>query len=336
LEKRHVGASGGEWAFSPMDRCLIAGRAVWFYAMKLVYPHPLIFIYPRWRGMSLSQSPWLAAFPLAAIGAFISLWLLRGKIGRGPLVAVLFFAGTLLPALGFINVFPMRYSFVADHFQYHAGIGLILLFAAGLRRLPIIVNAAILAILGSLTWQQGYIYQNQLVLWKDTSTRNPAAWIAWCNLGDEYVAQSNLPGLSPDNQSMYRQMALDCYSEFYNLAPWLPMAHLKWGLMLQYDGNLHSAWTEFRTALALAPTDTSALNDMAVLLTQMRDSDQAMAYFHRTIALDPTNAEIRVSYAQALVAIGKIDEAKEQCNIALQINPDLPDAKALWTELVAK
>ena len=44
-------------------------------------------------------------------------------VGRGPLVAVLFFAGTLGPALGFINVYPMRYSFVADHFQYLASIG---------------------------------------------------------------------------------------------------------------------------------------------------------------------------------------------------------------------
>ena len=28
--------------------------------------------------------------------------------------------GTLFPALGFVNVFPFRYSFVADHFQYLA------------------------------------------------------------------------------------------------------------------------------------------------------------------------------------------------------------------------
>ena len=37
----------------------------------------------------------------------------------------LFFAGTLFPALGFFNVFPFLYSSVADHFQYLAGIGVL-------------------------------------------------------------------------------------------------------------------------------------------------------------------------------------------------------------------
>jgi hypothetical protein len=47
LEKHHVGASGAEWALSFFDRCLIAGRALWFYAGKLVWPAELTFIYPR-------------------------------------------------------------------------------------------------------------------------------------------------------------------------------------------------------------------------------------------------------------------------------------------------
>ena len=50
-------------------------------------------------------------------------WLLRGRIGRGPLAALLFFGGTLLPAIGFLDVYPMRYSYVADHFQYLASLG---------------------------------------------------------------------------------------------------------------------------------------------------------------------------------------------------------------------
>ena len=74
---------------------------------------------------------WQWLFPVAAVGVVAGLWLARHRIGRGPLVAVLFFAGTLGPALGFVNVFPMRYSFVADHFQYLAGVGLMALAARG-------------------------------------------------------------------------------------------------------------------------------------------------------------------------------------------------------------
>src|SRR5262249_11106964 len=34
LERHRVGALGAEWSQSFLERCLIAGRAVWFYAAK--------------------------------------------------------------------------------------------------------------------------------------------------------------------------------------------------------------------------------------------------------------------------------------------------------------
>ena len=42
------------------------------------------------------------------------------------------FIGTLFPVLGFCNVFPFLFSFVADHFQYLASLGLIALASAGI------------------------------------------------------------------------------------------------------------------------------------------------------------------------------------------------------------
>ncbi|HOW19171.1 MAG TPA: O-GlcNAc transferase, partial [Phycisphaerae bacterium] len=118
VERHHVGAEGAEWALSAAERCLIAGRALWFYAAKLIWPVRLTFIYPRWP--IDSGVWWQYLYPIAAVAAIGLLWGLRRRIGRGPLVAVLFFAITLAPALGFFDVYPMRYSFVADHFQYHA------------------------------------------------------------------------------------------------------------------------------------------------------------------------------------------------------------------------
>lgn len=36
MEREHGGASGPDWAFTPIERCLIAGRALWFYAGTLL------------------------------------------------------------------------------------------------------------------------------------------------------------------------------------------------------------------------------------------------------------------------------------------------------------
>src|SRR5207247_887010 len=101
----HVGAAGREWNFSVAQRLLIATRALWFYAAKLLLPVNLTFIYPKWN--IDPHQPWQWFFPLATVATFGILLALRR---RGPLVAALFFAGTLLPALGFFNVYPMRYT----------------------------------------------------------------------------------------------------------------------------------------------------------------------------------------------------------------------------------
>jgi hypothetical protein len=136
MEKNHVRAQGFEWSFSFVERCLIAGRALWFYAGKLFYPVKLSFIYPRWE--INAQALWQYIFPVAALLVAAVFWKMRVKIGRGPLVAICFFGGTLLPALGFIDFYPMRYSFVADHFQYLASLGLIILGAGAFQALQLI------------------------------------------------------------------------------------------------------------------------------------------------------------------------------------------------------
>ena len=132
LETHHVGATGEkvvELRLSLQQRCLIAGRVIWFYLGKLFYPHPLTFIYPRWKEID-TPTLWQWIFPGMVVVVTAALFALRRRTGRGVLVAWLLFCGTLFPALGFVNVYPMRFSFVADHFQYHASIAIFALTAA--------------------------------------------------------------------------------------------------------------------------------------------------------------------------------------------------------------
>jgi len=132
VERKFVLAEGPDFALTLLQRFLIAGRAVWFYLGKLVWPANLMFFYPRWHVDSAQW--WQYLFPLAALAALAALTglcLLAPK-RRGPLAGALIFAGTLFPALGFFNVYPFIYSFVADHFQYAASLGIIVPVAAGL------------------------------------------------------------------------------------------------------------------------------------------------------------------------------------------------------------
>ena len=285
MEKHHVGARGADWSLTFADRCLIAGRALWFYAGKLVWPAPLTFIYPRWEIEPAVWWQWL--FPIAAAGVVAGLWLARRRIGKGPLVAVLFFAGTLGPALGFVNVYPMRYSFVADHFQYLASIGPLTLAAAGISRLfgffkkqePALCGALVV-VLGALTWQQAGIYQDLETFWRDTLAKNPDCWLAHNNLGT----------------------------------------------LLANQGHIEEAMEHSQKAIQINPNDSEALNNLGAALAAQGRFDEAIKNYYRAIQINPGFFKALNNLGLALVAQGRFDEAIENFHKAIQINPNHPNA----------
>jgi len=258
LERVQVGATGSEWNLSLVDRSLIAGRALWFYLFKLVLPVHLIFSYPRW---SVDASRWWQyLFPVSALGTLIVLYVKRARIGRGVLAAVLFFVITLVPALGFFDIYPMRYSFVADHFQYLASLGPIVLGSALLSKIAddlaraqtspaahtgrlvrLTLVSLLLTTLAVLTWRQSSIYRNEKTLWSDTIRKNPNSWMAYNNLGLFYYRQYDWGRALP----LFEQsLKIDSNNAevHYNLA-----------LILRDIGREADAQTHFRIADRLRP-----------------------------------------------------------------------------------
>ena len=115
------GEEGVNFEFTFLERILLAGQVPWFYLSKLAWPANLIFVYPRW---TLNTGVWWQwVFFAATVGATFLLWKLRRR--SRAVGGRLFFLGTLFPVLGFLNVYPFIFSYVADHFQYLASLGII-------------------------------------------------------------------------------------------------------------------------------------------------------------------------------------------------------------------
>jgi len=323
LEKHHVGASGPEWSLSLLQRCLLAGRVLWFYAGKMFWPHPLIFIYPRWE--IDSGAWWQYLFPSAALAVLLALWSLRSRIGRGPLVAVLCFAGTLVPALGFFDVFPFRYSFVADHFQYLACIGLISLAVstgtaickrAGQwgRNFATVAAAIVLLIMGASTWRQTHIYRDVETLWRDTLAKNPQCWMAHNNLGNALLQAGKVPEAIGHLEQALRIKA--DYAE----------AHNNMGMALVRLGKVSEAIGHLEQALRINPDSAEAHNNLGDALLQTGKVQEAIGQLQQALRIAPNFAEAHSNLGDAFLRSGKVREAIEQCQQAVQLKPDFAEA----------
>ncbi|MFQ5455070.1 MAG: tetratricopeptide repeat protein [Nitrospirota bacterium] len=322
IEINHVGAQGKEWMFSLTDRTLIAGRALWFYFSKIVWPAPLMFIYPRWN--IDSNIWWQYLYPLGAITIIAGLFLLyRYRFtGKSPLAAVSIFYVTLSPALGFINIYPFRYSFVADHFQYLASISLIVLFTGILtwyknryKVINTIISLLIVCILGILTWRQGYIYQDQETLWRDTLKKNPSAFIAHNNLGIILSEQ----GKSEEAIAHYMK-ALQFKSD-------REKAHNNLGLVLAEQGKVKDAIIHYREALQIKGDYADAHYNLGVILSKQGKMEEAIAHYMKVLKINPDNDIVYNSIGVALAKLGRIKEASAYFSKAVQINPDFTNAQ---------
>ncbi|MHC4092362.1 MAG: tetratricopeptide repeat protein [Planctomycetota bacterium] len=327
VEKRHVGAEGEEWTLSIVERCLVAGRALCFYAGKLLWPADLTFIYPRWRVDAHAWQQYV--YPVSAISVMAALWLARCRIGRAPLAAVLCFAGALFPALGFFDVYFFRYSFVADHFQYLASAGLIALVAAlgygaaarlgkHAQAIRAITLAPILVTLGALTWRQAHVYRDREALWRDTLLKNPNCWLAHNNLGVALEADDK-----PHEAISHYHHALEATPGFVsNLA----RTHQNLGGVLRSQGRLDEALAQWREMLKLDPDYSKAHFNIGIILQAQNRLNDAIAHFRRAVRGQPHSVLARCKLGDALCAQGEYEEAIGQYRQAQRFRPDFPPA----------
>ncbi len=296
VERNLIGAKGAEFELTAAQHLLLTGRLLCFYAGKVLWPVNLMFSYPRWH---LDPTAWWQyLYPLAVLIVLVGLVALARRPGapvqRGPLAGFLFFGGTLFPVLGFLHVFPFRYSYVADHFQYLAMLGIIVPVAWLLsQRVAVIPKMAsvtvaviLLAALGVLTWRQASLYRDVEVLYRETLVRNPQSWMTHNNLG------------------IY---------------------------LVENKGRMNDAMLEFQAVLRIKPDHAKAHMNLGNIYSQMPDrTADAIAEYHKSLELDPTYVPTYLNLANLLVRTpGGAPEAVTVLQAALQRSPNEPTAHAL-------
>ena len=321
-ERYHQGTEGKLFALHFLERILVASHAVWFYLGKLIWPVNLTFSYPRWSINPADPSAWGWLAAVVALAAVI--YFFRGRLGRGPEVAMLFYVLTLSPLLGFIMLFTFRYTFVADHYQYVACIGPIALASASLTKafaternaktfLRPVVCGTLLLTLGVLTWRQCGMYTDQETLWRTTIQRNPASWMAHADLG-EFLAQQG-----------HVDEAVSQWQQAVKINPHDAAAYYDLGLANSLAGKVGPAVENYQKALKIDPDHVNACNRLAWVLAtcpipDMRDGSKAVEWAqHANQLTRGTDADVLTTLAAANANAGRFTEAVAIAQHALQL-----------------
>lgn len=352
--------------YSSYERLLIASRALWFYVEKLLWPVDLAVIYPRWEIDATEPLAWLFVAATTAVASL--LWIMRNRIGRGPMACALFFWVTLSPTLGFVDYSYMGHSFVADRYQYLAGIGAIVLFSAvavwAARRMPVAPRWAVsgagmvlIALLGIASWNQTEVYRDEVSLFKHVISFNPDSWAAHQNAGmallrlNEFEeAEGHLRRsleIFPINPKVFRNLgealkgqksyeeSLKWYGAAAGLEPDEPLNHLGIGTVLLALERYPEAVSSMKRALefqadpAIVPMIHSF---MAEAFRRMGRYEEADRHFDLGVKLSmemkTPNPGVIFSRAEDLRGRGRHEESLRWYLSAIDIQPDFALAYA--------
>lgn len=328
-----------------------AGWVVLFYASKVLAPVGLTFVYPRWDIRATNLIHWI---PLVVVVAVVVVgWIKRRGWGRAVLFGFGYFVVTLLPVMGFLNIYYFRYSFVADHWQYVSMPGLVALVVCGSawwveNRQPGLLRAwrgavAVACVfLAVMSLHQQRIYASPEALWNDTLRKNPKAWIAHQQLGVLAAERGDFTAADrhfvdtltakPDHaEALFNranamaaagksELAVEQFRKAIRMKPDYVEAHNNLGLALVQLGRIDEAIAHYEAATRIQPFADAETN-WGLALASQKKFDEAIRHYARAVEINKTSEEARLNWGAALMEQGKAAEAMFQFREAIRANP---------------
>lgn len=336
---------------------LRTGNAVWSYALylwKTIWPVNLVIFYPHPEARLGYTRPLLAALALVVVTWACVRWKERGYLASGWL----WYLGTLVPVIGIVQVGRQA---MADRYVYTPLIGIFVMAVwwladEGERRkwsagAVAGITACLLLYFGVFTWRQTTYWKNSFTLFEHAIEVTKENFIAENNLGEAYMQQGR-----PE----------DAYPHFLKATQFKPrfgLGHYNLGIVLVGQHKNDEALREFELAIRYGQDQTeiaSAYHNLGIVLLQRKQFDDAIHSFSEALQLVPTKqssllargmAEFESNrfaaaeqdfvaganlapdppaafwVGRAREAQGKIDGAIEAYRRALQLQPDMPEAK---------
>jgi protein O-mannosyl-transferase len=331
------------------QRVVLAGRAIWFYVGKLFVPVQLTFLYPKW---TLDGGNVVQYLPAVAAGFVVAaLWVVHKKLGRGVVVGVSAFVVCLLPALGFFDQAPMRFTFVADHYAYLATVPLIaLVVAAGARaigraklpesrgRAAIGVSLIVLVVLGSMSWMRAHVFGDNVSLWEDTAAKNPDAWFVRVRYAGALGArgEEERDGGDADAYAKDLDLALEQGLRAEGMNPADAETQSILGRIYLQQKKPQLGIEHLTRATELDPNLFEAWQDLAAALLSQNRNQEAIAKLDEALRLEPRSSAVHRLLGEAYAGLGDDERAMSEQRVALEYKLDNTIAREDYADLLAK
>jgi len=233
-------------------------------------------------------------------------------------------------------VLPVRLVVVADRYLLVPSLGLALVLAYALTRIPrrslaIVLGAALVVAAGARTLVALSSWRDATSLWARAVRSNPLDGNAWsmysealadagqAEAADAAVA-AGLARTSSPRLALRKAMLLVRSGDHVNSRVWMqraaeggePTAMSNLALMLHDGNDAVGALTWARKAVATSPLYAQGYRVLGKIALEWREHDEARVAFTRAIELEPVNLENRYNLGLVLVALGRLDEARAQ------------------------
>jgi len=290
------------------------------YLWKTIWPSGLACFYPH--PASLGAMP-----PLRVVVAASLLIILTGiavrAFGRRPYVTVgwLWYLGALVPVIGIVQVGSQA---LADRYSYLPSIGLYLVLVWGVAEIaavrPALQRLVALATAAVLVALTAVTWL-QLSHWKDSRALfEHALRVTHGN----YVAHNNLGGVLESDGELGRA-ATEFRAAIAIRADFAP-PHNNLGLMLARQGDPTASVAHFEQAIRLDPGYADAYNNLGTVLQRQGNLRAALERFRRAIELDPGHAGAHNNLGVVLEAAGDLAGAEEHYETTLRLSPGFAEA----------
>ena len=327
---QHENAMASGWAPSRglAERAGGAGWALAAYLEAAFLPVRLAIIYPPWPVGPTSA--WFFV-PLATLGAALAtLWRFRAGWARPLLLTLGYHAVCVAPVLGFVDMAFLNLAPVSNHLQYLALMGPVALAGwtvAGLAgrwpRSAALGGAALVGVLGAMTFQRARAFGDDLPLWQAAVRAAPDSAVARQELGGLLISKGRVAEGAAELEH-----AMDVSTD-----PGL--RHSLRSRLFFLAGKATEAVTEARMALKTTE-DPGLQSDAAWTLLETGRVDEAIAAFQTLTRRMPGASEYAYRLSVALARAGRTAEAADVLMAYCKTRPGHPRMEQALTLLLVR